>query len=75
MVFLDYKKVFDLIDHGILVTKLKRLNMDEGATNWITDFLTNRQQRVKLTSDCLSQWGYVPSGVPQGTKGPWCSSL
>ena len=36
------------------------------------DFLTNRKQQVKLASDCLSEWGNVPAGVPQGTKlGPW----
>ena len=29
-------------------------------------------QRVKLTNDCYSDWGPVPSGAPQGTKlGPW----
>ena len=27
---------------------------------------------MKLASDCVSEWGNVPAGVPQGTKlGPW----
>lgn len=35
---------------------------------WIADFLTNLKERVKLSHDCFSEWGDVPSGVPQGTK-------
>ena len=36
------------------------------------DFLTNRQQSVKLANDCFSEWSLVPAGVHQGTKlGPW----
>ena len=32
----------------------------------------NRLQQVKLSNDCFSKWGAVPSGVPQGTKlRPW----
>ena len=68
----DYKKAFDLIDHHILVTKLHTLDIPPEIINWVSDFLTSRQQRVKLASDCYSEWAAVPAGVPQGTKlGPW----
>ena len=30
----------------------------------VCDFLTDRRQRVKLSSDCFSEWGTVLSGVP-----------
>ena len=47
-------------------------NIPRHALAWITDFLTDRKQRVKINNDCFSQWGDVTAGVPQGTKvGPW----
>ena len=72
VVLFDFKKAFDLIDHGILLEKLKNFDMPEWVRLWIEDFLTDRHQRVKLSQDCFSEWGRVPAGVPQGTKlGPW----
>ena len=31
-------------------------------------FLSNRNQRVKLAEDCFSERSHMPSGVPQETK-------
>ena len=69
---MDYRKAFDLIDHGILVDKLCKLVLPTRMINWIIDFLSGRSQRIKLAEGCYSKWGSVPSGIPQGTKrGPW----
>ena len=67
-ILLDYEKAFDLIDHRILVDKVPFLRMPCGVARWVCDFLSNRFQRVKLSNDFFSEWGAVPSGVPQGTK-------
>lgn len=68
MILFDYRKAFDLIDHSILVSKLRSLSM----ISWIIDFLSTRFQRVKLVEGCVSEWGSVPSGIPRGTKlGLW----
>ena len=71
-IIFEYRKAFDLIDHGILIGKLCDLDLPNSVINWIIDFLTDRFQRIKLVNNCYSEWGMVPSGVPQGTKlGSW----
>ena len=60
----DYSKAFDLIDHRLLVNKIKQLDIPNSVINWVISFLTYRPQRVKLGHDCFSEWGAVPSGVP-----------
>ena len=48
------------------------LRIPRGIARWVCDFLMDRRQRVKLSSNCFSKWGTIPSGVPQGTKlGRW----
>jgi hypothetical protein len=72
VILFDYKKAFDLIGHRLLLNKLATYDIPQCTLEWITDFLTCRKQRVKLSADCYSEWELVPAGVPQGTKlGPW----
>ena len=48
---LDYRKAFDLIDHSILVRKLRnQCKLPDSIINWIIDFLSDRSQRIKFAS-------------------------
>ena len=68
VVLFDHRKAFLLVDHSILAAKILELHMPRGIPHWVCDFLMDRHQQVKLANDCFSEWGAVPSGVPQGTK-------
>ena len=61
----DYAKAFDLVDHRTLANKLQQLNISHRVINWVFEMLSNRSQRVKLSKDCLSEWGKIPSMVLQ----------
>ena len=65
MVCLDYRKAFNLVDHGILAAKILGLCIPRRIARWVCDFLIDRRERVKLSSDCIFEWGTVPSGCPR----------
>ena len=70
--FIDYTKAFDLIDHNILIIKYERLGLDCWIINWLRDYLSDREQRVKLGSS-VSKWLRLNGAVPQGSwLGPLC---
>ena len=62
-VFLD-KKVFDTVNHKIILDKLFRYGIRGKTLNWFKSYLTNRKQFVNFLVTC---------GVPQGSiLGPFC---
>ena len=72
VLFLDYSKAFDLINHDILLNKMTGMEVGLPAhlVRWMAAFLLDREQRVKI-GDALSKSGYPNGGVPQGTlSGP-----
>ena len=66
VIYLDFAKAFDKVDHGILLRKLKELGIGGFLLKWLQEFLLNRQQRVAIDG-VESQPCHVTSGVPQGT--------
>lgn len=64
VLFTDFTKGFDLIDHNILVEKLDKLKISTTLIKWIIAFLTNRKQRVKI-SGVYSNWEYLNGGIPK----------
>ena len=65
-VFLDFKKAFDTIDHGILHTKIAKAGLGRRTRSFLTNYLTNRKQYTHLNGQ-KSSLRNVTTGVPQGS--------
>ena len=74
--FLDFSPAFDVIDHQLLLNKLKsKFFIDGKALKWFESFLTGRTFKVNIENK-LSRSVAVESGVPQGSVlGPKFFSL
>ena len=66
LVYLDFSKAFDKVAHQYLLEKLKAIGISGKLLTWITNWLSNRRQRV-LINGKFSDWDTVISGVPQGS--------
>ena len=64
----DYRKAFDFVHRNLLIAKLFSYGIRPTVVNWITDFLRNRLQRVKISTEGVSNFLQVPAVVPQGTR-------
>ncbi len=73
ILFVDFSSAFNTILPDLLSDKLTQLSVPTSICQWITNFLTDRQQLVrlgKLTSITLT----ISTGKPQGCVSPHCSS-
>jgi hypothetical protein len=65
-VYIDLKKAFDTIDHGILLKKLEQYGIRGASNSWVMSYLSNRLQFVNY-NDYDSNLLQVVCGVPQGS--------
>ena len=66
MVFVDFRKAFDVIDHHVLLKKLELYGVSDVAVSWFKSYLSDRYQFVSVegkSSECLP----LKEGVPQGS--------
>jgi Reverse transcriptase (RNA-dependent DNA polymerase) len=76
IVFLDYSKAFDCVDHKLLLRKLEQLNFSASVLKWLQSYLSNRECAVKGSDGKTSKWVKLNRGVPQGSVlGPLLFSL
>ena len=66
MIYLNFAKAFDSVDHGLILAKLKKYGISGRTFEWFKDYLTCRTQRVVMDG-VASSWSYATSGVPQGS--------
>ena len=66
MVYLDFAKAFDKVDHNLVLKKAQAYGINGQLLGWLQQFLQNRTQSV-IVNGKVSSPRKVVSGVPQGS--------
>lgn len=67
VVYTDFAKAFDKVDHGILLAKLEALGFSPNLITWIESYLKDRTLSVRIKHDYSNIFS-ATSGVPQGSN-------
>ena len=66
VLFLDFTKAFDMVNHAILLSKLKAYKFDNLVLKWLSSYLSERSQKVVM-SNWESSAQNIRYGIPQGS--------
>ena len=66
LLFIDFKKAFDLVDSDLLIKKLFHYGFSNDSLDLIKNYFFNRRQKVKV-KDSFSDLLLNLLGVPQGS--------
>ena len=66
LLLIDFSKAFDMVDHGILLSKLEHYGVRGNILSWFRSYLINRRQYVHVNNH-ESAVQTLQYGVPQGS--------
>lgn len=66
VIYTDFSKAFDMVDHGVLIDKLFSFGFSAKQISFMQSYLSDRKHRV-IYRGCSSAEVYASSGVPQGS--------
>lgn len=73
VVLFYFSKAFDVVNHSLLLDKLRVLGVHDPLLSWISDFLLGHTMQVSVSRGTSSSKDIL-SGVSQGSiLGPLCS--
>ena len=65
MILVDDQKVFDMVDHNILLEKLVAYGLENRELQWCQSYLSQRKQVIQI-GNTTSREMFIKNGVPQG---------
>ena len=66
MILVHFQKVFDTLDHGVLLEKMKYFGFRASVIKWFESYLSNRKFLVCI-DNIFSEAGTLKYGIPQGS--------
>ena len=66
VVFIDFQKAFDCVNHTVLMDKLHSIGISGSFYDWLLNYLVNRKQFVTVNGS-NSELLEIDTGVPQGS--------
>ena len=66
MIMVDLQKIFNMIDHNILLKTLSAIGFSNHTVGWFKSYLSNRLFRVNL-ENCYADPSNITCRVPQGS--------
>ena len=65
-IFMDLSKVFDTLNHNLLIAKLGAYGFERNSLSFMKSYLNDRQQRIRVNNN-FNSWEKIIAGVPQGS--------